>query len=196
MSKKSQRYNKLSDLELFLMLRDDSQEAFTALYNRHSVHLYAVLMKYIKSEEIAENALQEVFLKLWRERATIPAPQNVKGYLYTAMRNAAINMIKRYQNGVVKAYEIAQNQSTEYFMDTLEDNEKKQLIEKSIKQLPQKMRQIVLLRRKGHSNTEVSEILNMSINTVAIYYSRATKVIKENLKKNDIIFLIVIVFII
>ncbi len=79
------KYDQLRDIELIHLLRKGDEGAFTALYNKYAYELSVVLHKYIKSEELVENALQNVFMKLWEERTTLSAMTNVKGYLYTSM---------------------------------------------------------------------------------------------------------------
>ena len=187
-------YDKLSDERLFELICGDDDRAFTCLYNRHAEHLYSVLIKYLKSEELVENALQDVFMKLWTERSRLSVPSNVKGYIYRAMRNCALNMVVRHQNGLKKAYQLAQSQETEYEMTQLEQGEAMESIQNEIAKLPKSMQNIISLKREGLTNQEISKKIDMPINTVAAYYSRSVKILREKLRGVYPILLLLIVY--
>ncbi len=191
-----ERYNSITDKELFALMRNDDQRAFTALYNRHAQHLYSVLMRYLKSEELVENALQDVFLKFWDERKYILTPSNIKGYLYISMRNSALNVVKRHQNGLKKAYEVAQSLPKGYEMVDVERAQMRKELQKRINELPETMRNIVVQKQEGFTNEEISKKLKIPINTVAVYYSRAIKILREKSKGLYTILLLLIVYII
>src|SRR5690606_3156411 len=72
-----------------------SEAAFTVLYDRYKVQLAANLLRLLKSEALAEDVLQELFMALWERRETIDASQSVIGYLYRAAVNMAKNVYRQ-----------------------------------------------------------------------------------------------------
>jgi RNA polymerase sigma factor (sigma-70 family) len=74
--------------ELVEQLKGNSQDAFEYLYNRYSAALYGVILKVVKNDEKAEDAMQDTFLKIWRN---IGSYNPDKGTLFTWILNIARN---------------------------------------------------------------------------------------------------------
>ncbi len=188
------RYDRLDDIELIRLLKAGDEGAFTALYNKYAQYLADVLYRYVKSEELMENALQNVFMKLWEDRATLNLSSNVKGYLYASMKNNVLNTIKRNLNGVRKAYEVAQADIADPVTVEIERREDRELIEQEIASLKPAMQEIISYKREGLTNEEISKKIGMPITTVAVYYSRALKELKKRFNKSNILLQLLIVF--
>lgn len=181
------RYDQLSDVELVDLLRSGDHGAFTALYNKYAQELAEVLYRYIKDEELLENALQNVFMKLWEDRESLVEMSNVKGYLYRSVKNNIINTIKRNVNGMKKAYEVAQADYTDPVSVDLERREEVEIVTKGISTLPITMQKIIECKREGLTNDEISKKMNMPIATVAVYYSRSIKMLRKIFTKGYIL---------
>jgi RNA polymerase sigma-70 factor (ECF subfamily) len=88
--------------ELVLLLQQRSQSAFGYLYDHYAGALHTVVVSIVGEDELANDVLQEVFVKIWRQ---IGSYDSTKGRLYTWMlniaRNAAIDMVRsrQFQNG-------------------------------------------------------------------------------------------------
>ena len=93
--------NKYTEQELVLLLKQKQQHAFEYLYANYSGALYTVVLNVVKQTEPANDLLQEVFVKIWKQ---IDSYDNTKGRLYTWMlniaRNASIDVLrsKDYRN--------------------------------------------------------------------------------------------------
>lgn len=79
----------LSEPELILAIRNRDKNGADALYDMYSSALYGVIYRIIQHEEIAEDLLQEVFLKIWN---SAPSYDETKGRLFTWMVNIARNL--------------------------------------------------------------------------------------------------------
>jgi len=92
---------KYSEPELVQLLRQRSQHVFSYLYDNYSGALHSIILNIVNEEELANDVLQEVFVKIWKQ---IESYDSSKGRLFTWMlniaRNAAIDTIrsKSYQN--------------------------------------------------------------------------------------------------
>ena len=150
-----------------LLKKDDS--SFTLLYDNYSKSLYGVIFTLIKDREEAEDVLQEVFIKIWKN---IDSYNESKGRLYTWMLNIARNTsIDKLRS---KGFNNNQkNLSSDNFLHILDDNSKtiNQIdaigIKEFIKKLKPKCIQIIdLLFFKGYTQQETSDELEIPLGTV------------------------------
>lgn len=92
---------KYSEPELVQLLRQRSQHVFSYLYDNYSAALYSIILNIVNEEELANDVLQEVFVKIWKQ---IESYDSSKGRLFTWMlnvaRNASIDTVRSrsYQN--------------------------------------------------------------------------------------------------
>ena len=150
-----------------LLKKDDS--SFTLLYDNYSKSLYGVIFTLIKDREEAEDVLQEVFVKIWKN---IDSYNESKGRLYTWILNIARNTsIDKLRS---KGFNNNQkNLSADNFVHILDDNSKtiNQIdaigIKEFIKKLKPKCIQIIdLLFFKGYTQQEASDELEIPLGTV------------------------------
>lgn len=80
-----------SDAELVVQLRARDAHALTTLFKRYFAALVRFVYSLIKSEDGAEDIVQDVFIRIWDHPEALNPAQSLKGYLYTAVRNAALN---------------------------------------------------------------------------------------------------------
>ncbi|HNP31754.1 MAG TPA: sigma-70 family RNA polymerase sigma factor [Flavobacterium sp.] len=155
--------------ELLPLLLRKEERAFTLLYDMYSKSLFSVITNLIKDHEEAEDVLQEVFVKIWKNIETY---NQSKGRLYTWMlnitRNAAIDKLRS------KGYNNSQkNLSSDNFVHLLDDSNKLTNRIDSIglrefvnKLKPKCIQLIDLLFFKGFTQQEASEELSIPLGTV------------------------------
>ncbi len=155
--------------ELIPLLLKKDDRSFTLLYDNYSKSLYGVIFTLIKDREEAEDVLQEVFVKIWKN---IDTYNTSKGRLYTWMLNIARNTsIDKLRS---KGFNNNQkNLSADNFVHILDDNSKtiNQIdaigIKEFIKKLKPKCIQIIdLLFFKGYTQQETSDELEIPLGTV------------------------------
>ncbi len=79
------------DHALFILLKKRDKDAFSVIYQKYHRYLYSLALKYLKSAQMAEDAVQHVFVKLWESTAAIQIEINLKNYLYTMTKNYILN---------------------------------------------------------------------------------------------------------
>ena len=79
---------KYSEDELVSLLQNKDAQAFNYLYDNYSGALYGIIYKMVENKELAEDILQEVFVKIWNNFSNYT---NTKGRLFTWMLNVARN---------------------------------------------------------------------------------------------------------
>jgi RNA polymerase sigma-70 factor (ECF subfamily) len=180
---KIDQYKQKSDDELFLLIQQGNQEAFTFTYQKYTSSLYSLAFRYLKSKDASEDAVQYVFTKLWEFRQNIIVSVCLKNYLFSMAKNYILNYIRDENNALLKNYEILQNnpQYEERIEKNIEIEELYECLQHIISQLPDSKRKIVMMKREGLSNQEIADKMHLSINTVKTHYAQSLKIIKEAL---------------
>lgn len=173
---------KLSEDELTDLLRRKDEAGLEFLYDHYSAALYGVISRIVQEEEIAEDVLQEAYIKIWNNFSSYDPS---KGRLFTWMvnitRNLAIDKIrsKEFRNR-------SQNQDIEKSVITIDQSNRhsynpdlmglKELVNKL---KPEQKILIDMVYFQGYTQAEVSEKLNMPLGTVKTRLRAAIMVLKK-----------------
>lgn len=175
--------NKYTEAELIAMLKERQQSAFSYLYDNYSGALYSVVLTIVNERETANDVLQEVFIKIWRQ---IELYDSTKGRLFTWMmniaRNASIDMLrsKGFNNN-------QQNRElTEAVYETvgsITTNIDKIGLRKLVDRLKEEYRTLVdLAYFQGYTQDEISKMLNIPLGTVKTRLRTALIQLREIVK--------------
>ena len=175
-----------SDEDLLTSLGQGSEDAFTVIYERYHKLLYVLAYKYLKSTYSSEDAVQQVFLKLWEARSLLMVNVNLRNYLYTMLKNHVLNEIRNNNSAVEKNYEIVQS-APEYEDELLIKIEEQDMMShfyQAIDHLPKQKRQVCLYKLKGNlSNQEIADKMNISVPTVKTRYAQAIKILRAHFER-------------
>ena len=164
-----------TDDELLILLQKGNERAFTAIYERYHKLLYVLAYKYLKDNDTAKDAVQQIFLKLWESRS-----------LFSMLKNHLLNEIRNNYTALEKNYELAQ-ETIEYENEILSKLEEKEMTEqlyRAIDGLPEQKKAVCLYKLKDSlSNQEIAEKMQISIPTVKTHYSQAIKLLREHFDK-------------
>jgi RNA polymerase sigma-70 factor (family 1) len=160
-----------SENEYILALQNDSNEAFEYLYHLYAPRLYGFVHNLTKSSDLAEEVVQETFIKIWENRGTIRPEYSFKSYLFMIARNHVINVFRR-QSIISTLEESDAIQNNIAFSESntgnlAELNELKTYIEKAKKHLsPRQCEIFELSKEKGFSNQEIADKLKITNQSV------------------------------
>lgn len=163
-------------------LRSGDEEAFERLYRTYHKRLYSFVFKYLKSRELAEDAVHDTFIKLWMNRTRVT--KNIRGFLFTSARNHVINMIRNNKRKVLKHIQIAQQKSASGHKtdDIILYSEYQKILARGLEELPPGKREIFKLKTvQGLANGDIARQLDISIHTVKSQYYEASRFIKKYL---------------
>ena len=175
-------YSTHSDYELLSLLKHGDEQAFDHFYQLYSLPIYRKLLKMIKVDILAEELMQDVFVRLWDKRHLIEPGQPFKSYLYLIAQNLVHDFYRKVAReerlqSEIKAF------STELYLHTEERlflKETKEILDKAINQLPAQQKLVFnLCKIEGKSYEEVSDALGISTSTINGHIVKATKNIKE-----------------
>lgn len=173
----------LSDKQLLYRIRLGDEEAYKILYNTYHKRIYSLAFKYLKSRELAEDAVQETFIKLWENRTAVSV--NVKGYLFTSARNHVFNMIRNQKKKIIR--KIRAEHSEALVSNKTEDvilySEYRSIYNEALNLLTDGKREIFELKTVQQlTNQQIADKLDISIHTVKSQYYHASKFVKEHLR--------------
>src|SRR5690625_3460923 len=95
-----------TDTELGLKIRRGNEEALRQIYDRYHIQMFYIARKYVKSTELAEDAVQETFIKFWTKRHSLDETRSLSGYLFTILRNHLNNMLRDQKKGIISMIEV------------------------------------------------------------------------------------------
>jgi RNA polymerase sigma-70 factor (family 1) len=167
------------------------EEVFRDLYMQY----YAVLVNFASAilydNEEAKDSVQEVFYYLWDHAGTIKINTSIKHYLFTAVRNNALNKIKHLrirdarQEQIREAFLFAGDLDPEFSEELIND------LFKTIEEMPPQMKKIILMRVMNNcSYTKISTDLGISVNTVKTHLKRAFALLRTKHLAAFIVFLL------
>jgi RNA polymerase sigma-70 factor (family 1) len=176
--------SKLTDKELVELVRQNNPIAFKEIYDRYWKKLFSEAYKRLKSKEIAEEIVQDLFTRLWIKRHTLVIKSELSAYFRVSIAYFVIdqyrkNIIKeRYRNNF-KIITPNWNNSTEEEILLRDLNN---TIALKVSQLPDKCRHVYELSRVEHkSNKEIAQSLGISKKTVENHLTKALKALQLEL---------------
>lgn len=178
--------NKISDLELFQKIKESDPAALRILFERYFNPLCYFSFQIVKSTELAEETVSDVFAELWIKRSKINIQISFKSYLYTAVKNRSINYYKQERriSEPIEPNQLHLVTSETQTDQTVNQQDLEKHIEELLNQLPEKRGLIFRMSRiDGLSYQEIADILSISIHTVQNQMIKAVKFMAEQLPR-------------
>ena len=173
-----------SDLELLSLLKEGDRNAFTTLYNRYWDKLYAVAFNRLADEFEAEEAVQNIFLDLWKRKETITLTHTLSTYLSAAIKYHVFTRLAQIRREKLRAEQlkIGVVVGKETTAEWLSEKELKKQLEQGINALPEKCKIVFLLSREQNmTNKQIAEELNVSEKTVEGHITKALNNLRGSL---------------
>ncbi len=172
------------DRELYLKLKDGDERAFQVLFRKYYSAMGHFARQFLNDSELAEETVQDMFVKIWEKRKSLNIETSIKHYLFRSVRNHCLNQLqhekikKQYASKVIETahQEIDPDQ---YYIEV----GLIQRIEACIDSLPPKRQEIFRLsREQGLKYKEIADTLNISVKTVEAQMGLALKHLRSELK--------------
>lgn len=175
-----------SDTTLACKIRKGSTAAFEEIYDRYHRQLFCMARSYLKDEKLSEDAVQDIFVKLWEKREHLNPERSIKGYLFTMLKNQLLNTLRNRKKTILSAFSDDEQQfpsevSTE---QTVIYNDYQEILQKGLHHLPDRRREVFELKTLGHSNDQIAKMLVISVHTVKAHYYHGLKFIRTYLKNH------------
>lgn len=181
-----------TDSELGSRVGKDDVEAFQLLYFRYADPLFRFLWRRTGERETAEDLVQELFSRVWKNRSRLDPNRSLKAYCYQTAGNLAIDHLRRKTSSPIN--ELAELPNPAIQPDELAF-ERRTRINKALAALPDGQRRVFCLSRfEGLKYSEIAQTLEISIKTVENHMNRALK--KLRLSLEDLITLLLLFFLV
>ncbi len=179
----NKNYN-YSEAEWIHALRDGDVKAYSELFDRYGKRLYFFSKGYLKSEEDAEEIVQEVFIKIWNNRKELSVEKSFESYLFTIAKNGILNTIRKSKSEQAYLnYAKIHPEKNVLLDEELNFIELDAAYKKIVENLSPRRKEIYLLSREQHlSNNEIAEKMNISVKTVENQMTSALSEIRKNLR--------------
>ena len=184
-----QRYFFVNEKELLILLKEGHESAFEEIYKLYSSRLFGNIYKMVKSELIAQEILQEVFIKVWNNRAGIDPQKSFRSYLFRIAENQVYDFFrkavrdKKMQTRLIAVV----SEHYEHIEEMILKKENNLILQKAIAALsPQRQQVFRLCRLEGKSYNEVGKELGISTSTISDHIVKANKTVREYLFENMI----------
>ena len=159
-----------------------NEREFHNVFDKYYVALCLFANQYTENEEVSADIVQDSFAKLWQIRDDFFYLHQVKAFLYTAVRNKALNELEHSKVVFEYAQKVIEKKKDSFFHDAVVEEEIYRMLTDAIDKLPDQMRAIMRLAMEGKKNGEIAECLNVSVETVHTLKKIAYKKLRTYLK--------------
>ncbi len=171
-------------------LRTGDESGLRQMFDTYYSPLCVFALKYIDSFDLAEDLVQEVFIKFWEKKKVQGLRGSLKSYLFSAVKNDSLNHIRQNKKFRIEElddeFDLLMEQSSD--MEDLEDKKLKLYQEmENLSEQSRKVFEAIIFQNMKYK--EVAEELDVSVNTIKTHFSRALKQLRSSL---DIIIMIML----
>lgn len=162
------------------------QQSFITLVNPFKDKVYRVAKRLLVSAEEAQDATQEILLKLWTKQSQIDNYRSVEAFAMTMTKNYCYDKLKAKSSNNLKIVHSNYEDTAFNTSRQVEANDEVEWLFKLMKELPEQQQLIVQLRDvEQFDNAEIAEMLEMNETAVRVALSRARKTLREGLIKKQ-----------
>jgi RNA polymerase sigma-70 factor (ECF subfamily) len=160
-------------------LKQGNENAVKMLFETLYRPLCVYAVQITDSLESAEDIVQDVFLRFWEKKAYLTIQENLRAYLFNAVRNASVDYLRQKRPYVIENIEELSYLPMEEDIDEEELIREKEKLHHILQQLsPQEYRVLMNIIVENKKYKEVAEELQISVNTVKTHLSRALKFLR------------------
>lgn len=181
--------------DLVSRIREGDQEAFESLFTRYHHPLIQFSLSMVRSREFARDIVQDVFLKIWKNREHLFVHTDVRVYLFQSVRNQSLNLIERNRSRqkLEEPFDLPEpflpsDHSHDEEPGELSDDERRlhrlvRRVWEEVALMPERRRLVFELhKRHGLSYQEISEVCSISLKTVENHIGQALVHLRERLR--------------
>jgi len=163
-------------------LRSGDRSVFRKLFQGYQPRLYRFLWLKLRSVEIAEDLIQETFVRLWQNRGTLDPEKNLDIYLFRIATNLVIDF---FRSNAAKTHQLKNPTAIDARQKTdsaAEFHQLRESVDNALSRLPDGPRTAFILSRYEElTHEEIAEVMGISIKTVEKHIGRALQVVREHL---------------
>lgn len=174
----------IDEKDLLIKLRDGDHHAYIALYNLYKMRLAANFIKLLRNDELAKDALQNLFIRVWTNRKNIDHEQSFRSYLFRIAQNLVIDHYRKAaRDKSLKAAMLLDDEGIyKHVEEQMLSKDNITLVRNIIQKLPEQQRKVYTMHKiDGSSYKEISELLGISHSTINKHVHFAHKFVRTQL---------------
>ncbi len=178
----------IHEKELLSRIAVKDEHAFAVIYERYSKRIYTFSLRLLKSKQLAEEVVQESFLKIWLLGEILNSVNNIEAYLVTLSRNKSLDLLRQQQREIQielkegKNWMEGHNETEEAILL----NDTRNLLQLAIEQLPPQQKRVYqLCQQEGLKYEEAAKKMNLSPLTVKTHMQHALRSVRAYVAKNS-----------
>jgi RNA polymerase sigma-70 factor (ECF subfamily) len=168
-----------SDELLIENIRRGEEKAFKIFFESFYPLLTGFANKYLNDDEAAKDIAQDAFIYFWKKKEEIYSIPSGKIYLYKYVKNHCLNYLRDKRG--MDSISLSALESEILYRDTVLEEELYHVIYKAMQLLSPQGRRVIELTLEGHRNSEIAEMLGVTINTVKTIKQRAFRNMRSGL---------------
>jgi len=176
-----------SDEILVRKIQNGDSEIFAKILARYSAKIERYVRKFLYDQKDAEDTVQEVFIKAYRNIRSFDPDRKFSSWLYRIAHNEAINFLRKKKIETLPLFDLDTlfpHLARQEHKNESDTQQIKELMESSISKLDLKYREpLVLYYLEGFDYKEIADILHVPIATVGVRMNRGRKLLKEHYDK-------------
>lgn len=177
----------LNDVIVFKKIKEGDIKAFERVFRQYYNPLCSYAFGITGRKDISEEVVQDVFYNIWKDREHLQILRSVKNYLYGAVRNQSLRyhehllVQERHRAYVVNGENFISEPSPQ---EQLEYKELEDIINRTLKKLPERRMQIFRMHRvDGKKYKEIADCFSISIKTVEAEMTKAYRTLRQEIEK-------------
>jgi RNA polymerase sigma-70 factor (ECF subfamily) len=157
-----------SDESLLARVATGDDDALGSLYDRFGRVAYGLALRILRDERLAEDAVQEAFLAVWRQAASFrPERANARAWVLTFVHRRAVDLVRREERRRTEPLEPEAEPATGSTAEAAELRRRREAVQHALAQLPEEQRRpIELAYYGGLSQSELAERLGEPLGTI------------------------------
>jgi RNA polymerase sigma-70 factor (family 1) len=173
----------LTDSALLLQIKDDQHSSFNLLFDRYWEKLYCAALARVDDDAIAQDIVQELFIKIWQRRHTLTIQLSLENYLLSAVRLSVLSYFRSRKVNVVRLEDALQR--IEYLEESMNANadylELEKTLEDAVNKMPDMLQKVYLLRSENKPVKEIAGELGIAEQTVKNYISEVLRRLRNTI---------------
>lgn len=169
--------------KIWRSIQQKDEQAFEQYYKEYYRIFFVAALGYLKDAGLAEEIVNDVFVKLWESAGTIQIESSLKAYIYRAVINRSLNELSKTKRDQQNQKEFSRRPEDSFEIKAMEDNELKISLYRAIDQLPVQCQKVFRLSRfEGLKQQEIADKLGISIKTVKNHITYALQQLQKVLE--------------
>jgi len=176
----------IDEIEVLIKVANGDKDAFTFLFKQYQKYVFTIGKKLTHSDELAEDIVQEIFLKMWIDREKLADINNFGAYLNRIVRNHSFNVLRKLATDTKLSQQAQASVLEVVTSEEVDHAEAFKILKVAIDNLSTQQRNVYeLCHKQGMKYEDAANHLGISIETVRTHMKQALRKIRSHFKEHN-----------